>query len=299
MNTCPVPLFINPAAGRGRAGRRLPTIEKLLDDGGIAIDVRPSATIGDIERQIRAALDDGAESIIVAGGDGSVHEAVNGMMNAKHAGALGLIPIGTGNDFAKAAGIPLDWQAATRLLADRIVSASPPRKIDVGRMNSRYFANGAGIGFDAKVSRIAHDFSWPIGDLVYLVAVFKAMADGIITPDIKITAKDFSWDGPLTLANISNGALVGGIFHIAPMAANDDGFLDLVIAAPVSGMQILGLLPKLIRGRHLDSPDITVARVRSLAISTSAPVPSHLDGEVQPLATSFEVDILPAALTLI
>jgi diacylglycerol kinase (ATP) len=185
------------------------------------------------------------------------------------------------------------------LLADRIASKSLVRKIDAGRMNDRFFANGAGVGFDAKVSRIARDLSWPIGDLIYLVAVFKAMADGIITPDMKISAAGFDWNGPLTLANVSNGPWVGGMFHIAPMADNADGNLDLVIAAPVSGFQILGLLPKLMRGRHMDDARISHTSLRSLSITASAPVPSHLDGEVQPLGTSFDIEILPAALSLI
>ena len=255
--------------------------------------------MGDIEQQVRAVIDAGADRIIVAGGDGSVHEAVNGIMRAEKDAALGIIPTGTGNDFAKAAGISLDWQATARLLADRITSNSPARRIDVGRMNERYFGNGAGVGFDAKVSRIARDFKWPIGDLVYLVAVLRAMIDGIITPDMKIVADDFSWDGPLTLANVSNGAWVGGMFHIAPMADHADGMLDLLVVAPVSGPRILRLLPKLMQGEHMGETEITHVSLRSLRITAAAPVPSHLDGEVQPLGTSFDIEILPGALSLI
>ena len=299
MNTTSIPLFINPTAGRGRAGRRLPTIESLLRDNGVDTDVRTSTAMGDIEQQVRAVIDAGADRIIVAGGDGSVHEAVNGIMRAEKDAALGIIPTGTGNDFAKAAGISLDWQATARLLADRITSNSPARRIDVGRMNERYFGNGAGVGFDAKVSRIAHDIKWPIGDLVYLVAVLRAMIDGIITPDMKIVADNFSWDGPLTLANVSNGAWVGGMFHIAPMADHADGMLDLLVVAPVSGPRILRLLPKLMQGEHMGETEITHVSLRSLRITAAAPVPSHLDGEIQPLGTSFDIEILPGALSLI
>ena len=299
MSTTSIPLFINPTAGRGRAGRRLPTIESLLRDNGVGTDVHTSTAMGDIEQQIRAVIDAGADRIIVAGGDGSVHEAVNGIMRAEKDAALGIIPTGTGNDFAKAAGISLDWQATARLLADRITSNSPARRIDVGRMNERYFGNGAGVGFDAKVSRIARDFKWPIGDLVYLVAVLRAMIDGIITPDMKIVADNFSWDGPLTLANVSNGAWVGGMFHIAPMADHADGMLDLLVVAPVSGPRILRLLPKLMQGEHMGETEITHVSLRAWRITAAAPVPSHLDGEVQPLGTSFDIEILPGALSLI
>jgi diacylglycerol kinase (ATP) len=299
MSSTSIPLFVNPAAARGRAKGRLPTIEKLLRDNGVEPDTRCSTSMGDLERQIRAAVEGGVERLIVAGGDGSVHEAVNGIMRANKDAALGIIPIGTGNDFAKAANIPLDWQAATRLLADRVTSNSAIRRIDVGRMNDRYFGNGVGIGFDAKVSRIAADLDWPIGDLIYLVAVFRAMADGIITPHMKIVADDYTWDGPLTLANISNGSWVGGMFHIAPMADHADGELDLLVVAPVSGPRILRLLPKLMQGSHMNEPEISHIGVRKLQITVSAPVPSHMDGEIMPLGTSFDIEILPGVLGLI
>lgn len=299
MSHTSIPLFFNPTAARGRAKSRLPTIEKLLRDNSVEPDTHCSTSMGDLEQQIRAAVDSGVERLIVAGGDGSVHEAVNGIMRADKDAALGVIPIGTGNDFAKAANIPLDWQTATRLLADRITSNSAIRRIDVGRMNDRYFGNGVGIGFDAKVSRIAADLSWPIGDLIYLVAVFRAIADGIITPHMKIVADDYTWDGPLTLANISNGPWVGGMFHIAPMADHADGILDLLIVAPVSGPRILRLLPKLMQGSHMNEPEISRVGVRKLQITVSAPVPSHMDGEIMPLGTSFDIEILPGVLALI
>ncbi len=125
------------------------------------------------------------------------------------------------------------------------------------------------------------------------------MADGIATPEITITAGTLQWRGPVTLANISNGPWVGGMFHIAPMAKNDDGQFELVIADPVSRLRILALLPKLIRGVHLAAPEITHAGVRRLTIESPEALPSHLDGEVQPLAKRFEIEIRPGALTLL
>jgi diacylglycerol kinase (ATP) len=176
-------LFLNPIAGRGRAKRRLPRILALLEETGIHVVVHQSVAAGDLERQVREAVTGGATQLIVAGGDGSIHEAVNGIMAAGGGAALGIVPVGTGNDFAKAAGIPLDWEAATALLARRITDGAPPRSVDLGRMNDRWFANGAGIGLDARVTKIARSYRWPVGDLVYLVAIFHAMLEGIATPD--------------------------------------------------------------------------------------------------------------------
>ena len=241
----------------------------------------------------------GSRDIVVAGGDGSIHEAVNGIMSAGATARLGIVPVGTGNDFAKACGISLDWEAAADALAARLANSELLRVVDVGRMNSRYFANGVGIGFDAKVTQLARSYQWPIGDLVYLLAIFRCMVDGIATPELKITAGEFSWKGPVTLAAITNGPWVGGMFHIAPMARNDDGSLDLLIADPVSRLRICALLPKLMRGRHVDEAELSHTPVSSLSVEASAPVPSHLDGEVQAPTTRFEIDLLPKALKIL
>jgi diacylglycerol kinase (ATP) len=125
------------------------------------------------------------------------------------------------------------------------------------------------------------------------------MVEGIASPDIRITSDSIRWSGPVTLANISNGAWIGGMFHIAPMADNRDGLLDLLIAAPVTRWRIMSLLPRLMRGNHITEPEITHATVRQLTIEAATPLPSHLDGEVQPLCANFDIEILPASLDLL
>ena len=166
-------------------------------------------------------------------------------------------------------------------------------------MNDRYFANGAGIGFDAKINRIARQYRLPIGDLVYLLAVFKGVYDGVITPSVSMRFDGREVAGPVTLANISNGPWVGGMFHIAPGARNDDGEFDLVYADPVSRWRVFSLLPKLIRGSHYEAPDIHTARITRFELKTDEALPSHLDGEVQPLQTEFRIELLPGALRVI
>jgi diacylglycerol kinase (ATP) len=294
-----VHLFLNPAAGRGRAGKRDARIRELLGKPGLPVEVHLSQGVGHLETQVQQAVDSGARRLVVAGGDGSIHEATNGIMRAAADAPLGVIPTGTGNDFAKASGIPLDWEHATALLADRIAAGASPRGVDVGRINDRFFANGAGIGFDAKVTRIARSYRLPIGDLVYLLAILRSMVDGIATPHMRITAGKTIWDGPITLANVANGPWIGGMFHIAPGASNNDGAFDLLIAAPVSRTQILALLPQLIKGTHMQHEAIVHEPVTQLVIECSQPVASHLDGEVQPLQERFEIELLAGALQLL
>ena len=299
MQQRPIPLFINPAAGRGRAGRHTATIRHLLADRGVEVAEIHSTAVGDIEDKVFAAASAGADRIIVAGGDGSIHEAVNGILRSSSQTALGVIPVGTGNDFAKACSIPLRCEDASRLLAERLASNMPLRYIDAGRMNDRYFANGAGIGFDAKINHIAHDNRLPIGDLVYLIAVFQGVWDGVITPRVRMRYDTIDYDGPVTLVEICNGASVGGMFRIAPMAQNDDGYLDLIFVQPVGRLRIFALLPRLIKGTHVSAPEVTCAPVNSVSLTADAPVPSHLDGEIQPLQTEFRIEILKRSLAIL
>lgn len=299
MNDDTVQLFLNPTAGRGRAGKRLARILELLHEAGLDVTTHGSSAVGDLERRVRECAASGCKKLVVAGGDGSIHEAANGILAAGADTALGVIPSGTGNDFAKAAGITLDWEAATRLLADRIVSNASPRRIDAGRMNDRYFANGAGVGFDARVTSIARAYRWPIGDLVYLVAIFRAMTEGLVSPGVRVQCEELPWDGPLTLANVSNGPWIGGMFHIAPMAKHADGKLELLVVRPVTRRRITALLPKLMKGTHMTEPEISHASVQKLVIESDTALPAHLDGEVMPPDSRFEIEVLPDALSLL
>ena len=299
MSDASIPLFLNPVAGHGRAGRTCAALDRLLNEHGIAHTVIESRGAGDLEEQVREAASGGAGRVIVAGGDGSVHEAVNAIMLSGKPTALGVVPVGTGNDFAKACTIPLHWEDAAVLLIDRLKSGIAPRSIDVGRMNGRYFANGAGIGFDAKVTAIARKIKLPIGDMVYLVAALKGLWDGLTTPDIEVTCESVAISGPVTLVSISNGQWIGGMFRIAPEAVNDDQELDLVVISPLSRMRIIRLLRKLMNGTHMDEPEMSWHRVRACTIVASEPVPSHLDGELQAPRTKFEVEVMAGALGLL
>lgn len=299
MSVETVHLFLNPAAGRGRTAKREPRIRQILERCQKPVAVHHSRGVGDLEAQICRVAEDDERLLVVAGGDGTIHEATNGIMTSSRAASLGVIPGGTGNDFAKASDIPLDWELATKQLAARLATATTGRRVDVGRMNDRFFANGAGIGFDARVTEIARSYKAPIGDLVYLLAIFRGMAEGIATPRMRISTDELIWDGPITLANVASGPWVGGMFHIAPMAHNGDGVFDLVIAAPVTRLRILSLLPALMKGRHFGEKEITHVQVTKLLVEADEPVSSHLDGEVQAPQSRFDISLLPGALQLL
>ncbi len=295
----PIPLFVNPSAGQWRARRVLPSIVELLATNGIEHHVIESEAAGDLEQKVQAAVAAGTPQLLVAGGDGSIHEAVNGILQSGGNAELGIIPVGHGNDFAKACSIPSHWEDAGLLLADRLKNSMPARPVDIGRMNGRYFANGAGIGFDARVSAIARSVRLPIGDLVYLVALIRGLWNGVNTYRVTVRYGEYRHEGSVTLVNVSNGPWVGGLYNIVPPALNDDGELDLLVVKPVSRLRVMTLLPKLISGKHMGEPEVLYSRIESCEIETTEPLPSHLDGELQPPQTRFSIELRAGALQLL
>lgn len=294
-----VTLLLNPTARRGLAGKRLGRIVAIFQQHGIAADVVLSESPGDIERRVAGLCEAGVDLVVVAGGDGTVHEAVNGYMQQDSPTALSLIPTGSGNDFAKAAGLERDFEEATRVLARKIASNAEPRAVDLGRCNDRYFANGVGIGFDALVTHYANEVTLPIGDGVYLVGLVRALIHGVVTPEYRVAGAGVEYAGQTTLANIANGPWLGGRFRIAPDANHRDGLLNLVLAEPVRRRRILALLPALVRGRHLSAPEVQHTTLEKLTIESDAPVLSHIDGELMPAASRFEIECVPGALRLL
>jgi YegS/Rv2252/BmrU family lipid kinase len=295
----PIPLFLNPVAGRGRARRIQPSLSNLLTASGIEHTVIESDAPRDLEQKVAAAAGGGASQILIAGGDGSVHEAVNGLQNSGKFAEVGVIPLGIDNDFAKACAIPSHWEDAAMLLVDRLKNSMPARPVDIGRMNERCFINNAGIGFDAKIAGIARDLHFPIADLVYPAATVQALWDGVSTHAVTAHFNDEVFSGEVTMISINNGPWIGGMLHIAPSAINDDGVLDLLVTRSVSRLRIVTLLPKLIAGTHIGEPEISHARITKCEIVATEPLMCQLDGEPQPLQARFQFDLLPGALPLL
>ncbi len=304
-------LLINPVSGRGK-GRKL--AELLLDQlQELGVVCEPHYTRAPFEAvDIVRALAESHDRILVAGGDGTWCEAVNGAMLSSRRPVLGLIPTGTGNDFAKMLGYGNDWQTACHAIARR-----ETRPVDIGRCRYslhrepvtltpepndttfRYFANGAGIGFDAQVSREARRIRYLHGNAVYLLAVARTLLLSYATPHVTIEHDHGTLQQTITLIAAANGRCYGGAFHIAPEARIDDGHLDLVCARGLSRLHILGLLPRVLRGRHTDSPDVTTLRTRRVIIHSEVPLPVHLDGEVvTEEAAHLEIDLVPSALKI-
>jgi YegS/Rv2252/BmrU family lipid kinase len=244
---------------------------------------------------VAEALRGGADCVAVAGGDGTVNEAVNGYISvAARDQALAFVPAGSGNDFAKMFGLGGDW----RLACDRIAEGRR-RRVDAGRCNGRLFANGIGAGFDAQVAIEANATRWLRGNAVYGAALARTLLLHYATPHALIEHDGGAIRGPVTMVAAANGSTYGGAFRIAPQADIADGLLDLMVADRLSRAGILGFIPHVLRGTHVGRPGVTMARTRRVLVELDAPLAVHADGEILARnATRLEIEVLPSALNV-
>ncbi|MCH9026990.1 MAG: diacylglycerol kinase family lipid kinase [Proteobacteria bacterium] len=299
-NTCEAHLFINEFAGRGRATRQADKISNRLSQDGLRLTTAVTRSPGSLIDQLAVACESGAKNVLIAGGDGSVNEAINGIMEAEADPRLGVIPLGTGNDFAKALDIPLDWRRACDRIIEEISRPETDARIDVGRCNQRFFLNGVGIGFDAKVAIMASRMKWPTGQIRYPLALAQALISGIEIPRVKIVTDESVLEMSITLISAMNGRIAGGIFPLAPDARIDDGQLDIVIADGMNRRQVIRLLPRLMKGTHLSLPAVTMIRSRTLRLESSLPLAVQTDGEILTAAArNLDIELLPGRLSVI
>jgi len=300
--------ILNPAAGRGRARRMWPQVAALLRESGARFDIVQTR-----ERLEAAQLAEGAAghyaAVIAAGGDGTVHEVVNGLLRvpAEARPSLGVVPLGSGDDFAKM--VPPRRPGDPRPHWRRIVQAmarGESRVHDVGVIrcgdgSERCFANGMDVGFGAHVARhVAGVPRWLTGPGAYLGAIARTMIR-YPTLEVRLQIDDGTpFEQRSTIAAIMNGRCFGGSFWACPEASADDGLLDVLIADVVTRRQILRLVPKLMRGRHVGDPALRILRARRIVIESDAPLVVEADGELPWLAARrLEIGVLPGALRVL
>lgn len=290
-------IILNPTAGRGKAGQLWGTVQRLLEDAGLDFEMTLTGEIGHAVELARSARAEGHRRVVAMGGDGTVQEVVQGLVDAAGnnvAGTLGIIPVGSGNDFAKMVDLPPDPVIAVQRLASGGI-----RRVDVGRTGSRIFTNGIGIGFDALVAVESRKIRRLTGLPLYLLAVLRTLALSYSTPAVHMALDDQAMSQAVTMIAIANGRCYGGGFWVAPQADASDGMLDVVFADSMDRIAILRLLPHVMRGTHLDKKPIHVYRARRVVVEADAPLFMHADGELWPPARRVEIELLPAKLQVI
>lgn len=302
-------MIVNPAAGRGRARRMLPVLQRTLDRvlGG----QRPYAlqlTTGPGEERIlaRAAAEAGAETILALGGDGTWGNVARGILASGRSTRLALLAAGTGNDLAYAAALPVHDVGA----AVAIACGDGERRIDAGEADGLHFVNCLGFGFDAEVVGATRQVRWLRGHAVYLLTAARmlvgyrgfaatlTLGGGASTPAIDGGPAATRESRHLLIA-VANGPRFGGGFLIAPGASIDDGTLDVVRIADGGAWRRLALFGMARSGTHVDAPEVSRQRAQALTLVFPAPPLIQADGELHHAQDrSVTVRCLPGALRL-
>ncbi len=318
--------ILNPYANRWNARARRAGVLAALRAAGVRFDAVETAGPGDATRLAREAALAGAEAVIAIGGDGTVSEVANGLLLAAEDGPtvpLGVIPLGTGNDFADMAGLPRDARAAAGIIASgrrRPIDAArvtygcrddPPIRAgrDAQAANTtclsaavavrRFFDNNCALAMEPLVTIENTRIRRVSGNMRYILALLRALRK-LTAWDMRVTWDEGTYTGPVHLLSVCNSPRCGGLFLMAPGALMDDGLLDVVLAPRLSKWEILTILPRLLRGTHLRHPRIRRWRTRRLSVHSTPPTPIHADGEVlTESATRIDYETLPGRLTLL
>lgn len=290
-------VILNPYANRWHARRKIGRVERALATAGVRFDLRLTTKAGDAETLAFEAARAGHRPIIAAGGDGTVSEVVNGLLRAADGAAttpLGVLPIGTGNDFADMAGVPRDL-----LRAARAIASGATRQLDAARVNDRYFGNNCALAMEPLVTIENTRIRRVSGNLRYLLSLARALRK-LTAWHMRIRWDDGEHVGPVFLLSVCNGPRCGGLFRMAPDARMDDGLLDFVLAPQMPKRRVVALLWGLLRARHTRHPLVRVGRTRRLLVESEPGTPLHADGEVlTESARRVEYEVLPGRITLL
>ncbi|MBI1795638.1 MAG: diacylglycerol kinase family lipid kinase [Candidatus Eisenbacteria bacterium] len=290
-----VRVIVNPAAGRGRGAQLLPRIREAFAAVGVShIELTQSA--GDERTLARRAVAEGCTTLVAAGGDGTWSNAANAILEAGADCRLALLAAGTCNDFAKTAGAPAGDIAATA----RLAVEGPDRRIDVGRIEGRYFLNIAGFGFDIAVLEDCATLRWPHPGTLYLVSALRQL---IGFPGVEIAVA--STQGRRAAARhlmliVANAKHFGGSFHIAPDAELGDGRLDAISILDAPALGRLGLFVAATRGTHTAHPRVVTEQAAAFTLTFPAPPAYETDGEYRrAVSAELEVTCVPGALRVV
>jgi YegS/Rv2252/BmrU family lipid kinase len=291
-NSKPHVLLVNPSSGGGRGAKLLPEVERQLDHHRVSFRTVITRDLQHgVEEALRAA--DAGEVPVVMSGDGLIGQ-VGGAL-ARSGTAMGVIPGGRGNDFARVVGIPGEPEGAVRVLA-----AGNVREIDVGEVNGERFLCIASMGFDSEANRIANEAKLLKGNLVYAYAALRALAAWrpatftvVLDDGERVRNEGYA-------VAIANSRAFGGGMMIAPHASLDDGLFDVILTGRVSKPRFLANLPKVFKGTHVDEEEVRElhAAASQIEVTASRRFAVYADGEhLTDLPAKLRV--LPRALRVI
>ena len=273
-------IILNPAADNGRSALHQGPITEILQSYA-RVDFIVSESAAHARQSAQEAAEAGYYLVVAAGGDGTVHQVVNGLMSVPESNTmLGVIPIGSGNDFAYANGIPTNvLEAAHRLFEGQ------PRWLDLARVeneNGRFVImdNNFGIGFDAMVVVQTEKINWAHGFMKYLVAVFKTLAFHFEATQLRIQFDEEHVAQKSLLFYVGIGPRGGGGFLLTPDARQDDGLIDSCLVDDVSRRALLPMLTKAMKGTHIHDNRASMRVNQKIVVHLDDLAPMYVDGEI-------------------
>lgn len=287
-------VIVNPSAGQGRGERFIPRIAQFLTGLNSTARMHVSTGPEDFRAAVAAERDRGAARVAIAGGDGTVHLAIQELAGSET--ALGIIPMGTGDDNARTLGIPLnDVEAALALVIDGSI-----RSVDMGQVESAdrsaYFLGVLSTGFDSLVNERANTMTWPGGKARYLLAILAELRVFRPVP-YRMHFDGRVAEGPAMLVAVGNGISYGGGMRVCPGADPADGLLDITWLGGVPTRTFLRVFPSVFTGRHVESPYVATGRAEHIQLRAPEQL-AYADGErIGPLPIS--VRVVPGALRVV
>lgn len=274
--TSEISLFVNPTAGRGRGARAAQPAARALRDAGYSVRTVLGSDADDALRRAREAVAAGTGALIAVGGDGLVSLALRAVAGTDT--PLGVVAVGTGNDFGRTLGLPVrDPAAAGRIAADALKNHTI-RKLDLGRVGGRWFGTVLASGFDSRVNDRGNRMRWPTGRFKYDLAMVAELAAFRPVP-YRVTLDDGAErEIEATLVAVGNGPSYGGGMRICADAVMDDGLFDVTVVGECSRATLLKVFPRVYRGTHLSHPVVTVHRTAKITLAAPG-LTGYADGE--------------------
>jgi len=295
-------VILNPYSNRWNAQARWTQVEEALKNAGVEYESIFSEHKGNIVDLAAQAARDGFSPIVIAGGDGSIGDTVNGLARAAGnldapLGPLGIMPVGSANDLVHNLNLPLDLNEAAKVIA-----SGKTRTIDVCQLNDRYFVNNSAIGLEPYVTTKQEKITRIKGIARYLVAAVQAIMDKNEWK-AKLEWDNGSYEGLISLVSVGNGALTGGVFYMAPHADPADGKLTFVYGYRPTRMGMFLALPRTMKpgeGSYVEMEGIHEMDGTYVKIHLEEPAPANTDGELLPeWGQDFEYRIFPQKLEII
>lgn len=282
-------VIYNPTAGRGHAARMRQSAQTILGSGW---QWRATERPGHAVELARQAAQEGIATVAACGGDGTVGDVARGLIGSRT--ALGVLPLGTGNDVARNLGIPLDLPAACEILL-----AGFARAIDMGEVNGLPFLNNTGAGFDSQVmKRMNSSGRLGRGSSAFLLAILRELP-GFRPFSLTVTFDDQpAMMISAMMISVLNGPAYAGGIRACPDNLMDDGAVDVMIIKALSKPRLFALIPKVLAGRHRDHPAVLLRRVQRLEFVCDPIQPLTIDGDLQG-ETPALVRVLPRCLRVV